>query len=575
MRTSEILDLKHAYSRALRDARDDSVPDILRHYDFGQQRDELLASLADDLHEGRWRPKKAMTMDIPKADFTVRPCVCPAIQDRIVYQAVADCLLPHFKSEECVYSHKPNPVSSRTIFKQGVGQWERFQEEVERLAHEYEFMLETDLVAYFEHVLHERLLRRMDDVFAALDQSVLNLCKDLLGELLRSWANNRKWGIPQVFDPSSLLGELYLDEVDKIMLRQGLEYRRYVDDFRVFAHSDLEARGALRQLIRELRRIGLYVSAKKTHIYRREDVLEQLDAGRKEMKDIEAAFESRNQEVIEASVPTLVSFFEKTLKRLDGNEPFSDRHFRFCIYRFILLTVLDPSTAGVHDKVMREVLSRLRDMPHATSLFVDYLSCFPECERAQDAVIDFLNSEANIYEWQEMWLLELLIRMDLTERNKKRVKKSAWRVLKEGKHPLCSAKAFILLGKTGNYADRAEIKEQYFYEDSLVTKRGILMGLQELPPDQREYFYRNCRGHADEIDRTIDYLLALHTPMYHFFSPPLRERVVEILVPTEAIPVAVGAPEPVPLEEAVEVEEATPEEEEVPWEVAEFEEWYY
>ena len=567
MKASEILDLKHAHSRVLRDQRDDFVPDILRHYDFGQQRDELLASLAENLDEGRWRPQKAMAMDIPKADFTVRPCMCPAIEDRIVYQAVADCLLPHFESEECVCSHKPNPVSSRTMFKQGVAQWERFQEEIERLAHEYEFMLETDLVAYFEHVLHERLLRRMDDVFAGLDRSVLNLCKDLLGELLRWWANNRKWGIPQVLDPSSLLGEFYLDEVDKIMLRQGLEYRRYVDDFRVFGHSDLEARVALRQLIRELRRMGLYVSAKKTHIYRREDVLEQLDAGRQEMKDIEAAFDSKNQQLIEACVPTLVSFFEKTLKRLDGNEPFSDRHFRFCIYRFALLTVLDPSTAGVHDKVMQEVLSRLRDMPHATSLFVDYLSCFPECERAQDAAIDFLNSEDNIYEWQEMLLLELLIRMDLTERNKKRVKKLGQRVLKEGKHPLCGAKAFILLGKNGDYADRAEIKEQYFDEDSLVTKRGILVGLQELPPDQRRYFYRNCKGHADEIDRTIDYLSALHTPMYHFFSPPEPERVVEILVPTEVIPVEVGVAEPVPLEEAVE--------EEVPWEVEELEEWYY
>jgi len=461
------------------------------------------------------------------------------------------------------------------MFKQGVAQWERFQEEVERLAHEYEFMLETDLVAYFEHVLHERLLRRMDDVFAALDRPVLNLCKDLLGELLRWWANNRRWGIPQVFDPSSLLSGLYLDEVDKIMLRQGLEYRRYVDDFRVFGHSDLEARVALRQLIRELRRIGLYVSVEKTHIYQSEEVLEQLDAGREEMNDIEAAFASRNQEVVEASVPTLVSFFKTTLKRLDDKEPFSDRHFRFCIYRFALLTVLDRSTAGVQGKVIPEVLSRFRDMPHATSLFVGYLSCFPECEWAQDAVIDFLNGEANIYEWQEMWLLELLIRMDLSERNKKRVKKLGRRVLKEGKHPLCAAKAFTLLGKNGDYADRAEIKEQYFYEDSLVTKRGILMGLQELPPGQRRYFYRNCKGHAEEIDRTIDYLSALHTPMYHFFNPPQLESVVEISVPTEAIPVRVGVMEPVPLEEAVGVEEAAEEEEEMPWEVEEFEEGYY
>ena len=48
--------------------------------------------------------------------------------------------------------------------------------------------------------------------------------------------------IPQIYDPSSLLGNFYLDEFDKWVIRNGYIYFRYVDDMRFFCETQTEAK---------------------------------------------------------------------------------------------------------------------------------------------------------------------------------------------------------------------------------------------------------------------------------------------------------------------------------------------
>ena len=84
--------------------------------------------------------------------------------------------------------------------------------------------------------------------------------------LLKRWSPDGFRGIPQNQDASSFLGNVYLSYIDKCMLSLKYNYFRYMDDIRIVCKDEFAARKALKNLIINLRKIGLNVNPKKTKI---------------------------------------------------------------------------------------------------------------------------------------------------------------------------------------------------------------------------------------------------------------------------------------------------------------------
>jgi hypothetical protein len=95
----------------------------------------------------------------------------------------------------------------------------------------------------------------------------------------------KNFGIPQINDASSFMSILYLDELDKWLLSHKFIYLRYVDDIRIFANSEPEARKSLAELIVKMREMGLYVSSGKTKIQKSAHVIGELSKGRNQIKE--------------------------------------------------------------------------------------------------------------------------------------------------------------------------------------------------------------------------------------------------------------------------------------------------
>jgi len=441
------------------------------------------------------------------------------LDDRIVYQSIADLLAPHFAPEECVYSNLlSRNINSSRMFQYPVDLWLRFQNEVARQCGEYPYVVETDIAAYFDHVSHHLLLSRIEDLFRDdFPREILRGVKQLLERMWRRWS--REWyrfGIPQMNDASAFFGNLYLDELDKRMCRRGHEFLRYVDDMRIFAEDEPTARKALAHLIVELRKMGLYVASKKTAIRKTETVLTELEEGRQRMDSIEENLKSGDPERIDVAVGQLDEFFSELVS---DPERFNDRHFRFCVHRFRRLKVSGLG-GDTQARVRDEVLARLERMPESTDVFVDYLSQFPEDDRVQDSVLEFVEGRYNIYPWQEMQLLELLIRSDLERDLLQRVISVARACSDESKHPACRAKALVLWGKTGDYADRREIRSLYYDEVRPDVRRAILVAIQEMQVGERDNFYRvDTTGRGAE-KLTAEYIRSLSEPKYHYYQPP-------------------------------------------------------
>lgn len=519
MQLAQTLDLKRALKRVLHDKHDDTWPDIVGYRDYTLFEDENLAALKGKLERpGSYSAGLPLGIDLPKKGFTLRPGIVPLIDDRIVYQGVADFLAPSFSSEPCVYSNRLEGPGSSRMFVPGVQLWLEFQAEVEKNCGIYPYVVETDITAYFEHINHDLLMHRLDDWFGSkVDPQCIKEIKMLLPRLLKRWVKGSvRQGIPQVNDPSSFYANLYLDEFDKWMLRHGYMYLRYVDDMRVFAADEPSARRALAELVTQLRTIGLYVGSAKTAIRKTADVLRELSEGRQRMDAIEAELKIPTATRVQNATRLLEAFANDLIHT---PENFNDRHFRYCVNRFKKFRV-NGLGEDSHGRMAREVLRRLTSMPYSTDIFVDYLSLFTDDELVQSEVLDFLEGPYNIYPWQEMLLLELLLRLHITIDNLDRVTRLARSIaLGPTKHPACKAKALILWGKNGDYADRREIRARYYDEEREDVRRAIMLAIQEMQPGERDNFYKSILDDSSAIRLTSQYLQGLRSATYHYYNP--------------------------------------------------------
>jgi hypothetical protein len=165
-------------------------------------------------------------------------------------------------------------------------------------------------------------------------------------------------------------------------------------------------------------------------------------------------------------------------------------------------------------------------MPESTDVFVDYLSLFKDNEFIQIAVLDFLESQNNIYAWQEMLLLELLVRLNITQENLVRANQYANSVISQNRHSACKARAYVFLGKHGSYAERRDIRSRYYQETNESTKRAIIVAVQEMRVEERNYFYKGIADDSRSIGQITGYIQNLPEPTYDYYNPPSPYEVI-------------------------------------------------
>jgi len=86
---------------------------------------------------------------------------------------------------------------------------------------------------------------------------------EALMELLRE-IQGRAFGLPQLLDPSDWLSDIYIDIVERSLLRGAFHVWRFNDDFRVATRSYSQALAAIEALDQAAREVGLILSEIKT-----------------------------------------------------------------------------------------------------------------------------------------------------------------------------------------------------------------------------------------------------------------------------------------------------------------------
>jgi hypothetical protein len=264
--------------------------------------DNNLNNLSELLLSGGYKPSRPAKFYEPKPSGTLRSKTILCIEDALVYQCIIDTIATRsyedsLRYESFVFGSVLNEEVSKGVnllkednprfffFELWMDKWAQFAESVNKEIEDRSvaFKLETDITGFFDCIPHSKLLlmiyRKYD-----IEKAVV----DLLAECLNMWSGTADSatpgiGIPQGPQASFFLGNLYLLDMDDILVNKGLSYYRYMDDIRIYSSNKAELNRVLVDIDKYLKSNGLSINSKKTLI---EPIRENRDEEKLDIADL-------------------------------------------------------------------------------------------------------------------------------------------------------------------------------------------------------------------------------------------------------------------------------------------------
>ena len=217
-------------------------------------------SIKESILAREYRPKPVRRVEIPKPNGGVRKLGIPRVVDRVLQQSIVQVLTPIFEAEFQEYSYGFRPQRS---CEQAV------QKLTEYLNEGCEWIVDIDLEKFFDNVPQDKLMSYVGRVIH--DPDTESLIRKYLksGVMEDGIYSATEAGTPQGGNLSPLLSNIMLNELDKELVRRGLNWVRYADDCVIAVRSSASANRVMHTITRWIeQKLGLKVNAEKTHVCR-------------------------------------------------------------------------------------------------------------------------------------------------------------------------------------------------------------------------------------------------------------------------------------------------------------------
>jgi RNA-directed DNA polymerase len=257
--------LEQAYQRLSKTAA--VGVDGVKWSEYGQELQARLTDLQDRIHRGSYQPLPVRRVYIPKADGKERPIGIPALEDKIVQQAVRMILEPIYETMFLGFSYGFRPKRSAhdaldalaTVIIKKHTNW----------------VLDADIRGFFDTIDHGWMKKFLEHRVA--DKRLVRLLMKWLvaGVMEDGQRHESREGTPQGGIISPLLANIYLHYVLDLWAHawrerkeRGVFLVRYADDFVMAFEDGRDAKMMRAALQRRLSAFGLELHQDKTRILR-------------------------------------------------------------------------------------------------------------------------------------------------------------------------------------------------------------------------------------------------------------------------------------------------------------------
>ena len=216
------------------------------------------SQIRTQLLEGKYKPRAAKRVEIPKPGGGVRKLGIPTALDRLVQQAILQVLQKRWDPtfSEHSYGFRPHRDAHQAVARAQ-----------EIIAQGYGWVVDIDLEQFFDRVNHDRLMARVSARVA--DKHLLKLIRAFLnaGILEDGLVRPTEEGTPQGSPLSPLLSNLVLDELDRELEKRSLPFVRYADDCNIYVRSERAGQRVMKSISDFLtRQLRLKVNATKSAV---------------------------------------------------------------------------------------------------------------------------------------------------------------------------------------------------------------------------------------------------------------------------------------------------------------------
>lgn len=357
-----------------------------------------LANFVRSELEAGLRVKESVSISARKAVAGTRPVPILDIVDRVAYRAITNRIFQSLekadRSQEAYKKFLEGPID---LAFSGENSFTLASSEIE-------YVVESDIVAFYEYIDHTVLQRELELQTGEIEfvRSLIQLVEGVQG---------RKFGLPQLLDPSDWLSDVYIQVVERDLLRRGLHVYRYNDDFRIPVREYADALDAIELLEECARDVGLVISGHKTftpsfinYLLKNTnlsvtDESEVIDPTDVEVNVTEYPAADEDESIAVATdILARLEKHEDATERIDiANTNRADvRELRRAIY---------ACTRHESDIAIGYVQRLFHFVPSLTPRLTDYLvAMHPNSPAAVDEIIDHLVSSKSLSEWQAMWV---------------------------------------------------------------------------------------------------------------------------------------------------------------------------
>ena len=257
--------LKQAYECL----RKDAAPGVdgMSWRDYGEGLEARLLDLQDRVHRGSYHPQPVRRVYIPKGDGRSRPLGIPAVEDKVLQQAVRMVIEPIYERAFVGFSYGYRP---------GRSQHQALDALAVAIGRKTNWVLEADICSFFDEIDHEWMQRFIEHRIA--DRRLVRLLMKWLhaGVMEDFGLKEVEAGTPQGGIISPLLANIYLHYALDLWAHQWRKKHargdvyivRYADDVVMGFKDGRDARSMRKELSERMGRFSLQLHPDKTRILR-------------------------------------------------------------------------------------------------------------------------------------------------------------------------------------------------------------------------------------------------------------------------------------------------------------------